>query len=181
MTGLLDEKTRTRAEELAARGRWYDALDLVQDQVEGAIDLGLISREQMRADLELALLVARLDLGAAEYEAWQQAVQWLARLEEQGQGNPECILVIDGTVGENLGQLSVGKDPKARKNDGKEIPGERTVSAAFHHVIDFSTLVKRGGVLPKRAPCGKIELELGRQHGVRRPGSHRSKTSTEIL
>lgn len=89
MTGLLDEKTRTRAEELAARGRWYDALDLVQDQVEGAIDLGLISREQMRADLELALLVARLDLGAAEYEAWQQAVQWLARLEEQGQGNLE--------------------------------------------------------------------------------------------
>lgn len=89
MTGLLDEKTWTRAEELAARGRWYDALDLVQDQVEGAIDLGLISREQMRADLELALLVARLDLGAAEYEAWQQAVQWLARLEEQGQGNLE--------------------------------------------------------------------------------------------
>ena len=89
MTGLLDEKTRTRAEELAARGRWYDALDLVQDQVEGAIDLGLISREQMRADLELALLVARLDLGAAEYEAWQQAMQWLARLEEQGQGNLE--------------------------------------------------------------------------------------------
>lgn len=89
MTRLLDEKTRARVEELAARGRWYDALDLVQDQVEGAIDLGLVSREQMRADLELALLVARLDLGAAEYEAWQQAVQWLARLEEQGAGNLE--------------------------------------------------------------------------------------------
>lgn len=89
MTQLLDEKTRARAGELAAQGRWYDALDLVQDQVEGAIDLGLASREQMRADLELALLVARLDLGAAEYEAWQQAVQWLARLEEQGAGNPE--------------------------------------------------------------------------------------------
>lgn len=89
MTRLLDEKTRTRAEKLAAEGRWYDALDLVQDQVEGAIDLGLVSREQMRADLELALLVARLDLGAAEYEAWQQAVQWLARLEEQGQSNLE--------------------------------------------------------------------------------------------
>ena len=85
----MDETTRARVEELAVRGRWYDALDLVQDQVEGAIDLGLISREQMRADLELALLVARLDLGAAEYEAWQQAVQWLARLEEQGQGNLE--------------------------------------------------------------------------------------------
>ena len=89
MTRLLDEKTRARVEELAARGRWYDALDLVQDQVEGAIDLGLVSREQMRADLELALLVARLDLGAVEYEAWQQAVQWLARLEEQGAGTRE--------------------------------------------------------------------------------------------
>ena len=43
MTRLLDEKTRARVEELAARGRWYDALDLVQDQVEGAIDLGLVS------------------------------------------------------------------------------------------------------------------------------------------
>ena len=75
MTRLLDEKTRTRAEKLAAEGRWYDALDLVQDQVEGAIDLGLVSREQMRADLELALLVARLGLGAAEYEGWQQALQ----------------------------------------------------------------------------------------------------------
>ena len=87
MTRLLDEKTRARVEELAGLGRWYDALDLVQDQVEGAIDLGLASREQMRADLELALLVARLDLGAAQYEACQQAVQWLARLEEQGKGN----------------------------------------------------------------------------------------------
>lgn len=87
MTRLLDEKTLARVEHLAAEGRYYDALDLVQDTVEGAIDLGTLSREQMRADLGLALLVARLDLGAAEYEAWQQAIQWLDRLHEQGQNN----------------------------------------------------------------------------------------------
>lgn len=87
MTQLLDHKTLARVEHLAAEGRYYDALDLVQDQVEGAIDLGTLSREQMRKDLGLALLVARLDLGAAEYEAWHQAIQWLDRLRDEGEKN----------------------------------------------------------------------------------------------
>ena len=90
------------------------------------------------------------------------------RTHRLDQSTPEFVLVVDGTVGENLGRLAVRKNPKAGKNDGKKKTGERTVSATFHHVIEFPALVKRGGILTKRTSRGKLEFELGRQHGVSR-------------
>lgn len=86
MDTVLNQEIVQEIEELTDDGRFYEALDVMQDYVEDGVEQGRFSRARAESDLTLALWIAYADLNIDEYESYLQAVRWLERVREQAFG-----------------------------------------------------------------------------------------------